>query len=403
MKYYLILIAVILFSGNSLFAQEVTHWRGPLANGVYPEKGLLKEWPAKGPELLWSFDELGKGHSSVTLSEDAVYLPTMIDSTGYIYKFSKSGELIWKVFYGKEFTESFPGARSSVTIAGDRLYMLSGMGRLVCLSTSDGRLLWSVSLIRDFGGTNITWGYTETLLVDGDIVYATPGGAENNVIALDRFSGKLIWSSPGMGELSAYCSPLLVKLPGRKLLVTHTQKSIMGIDAGNGELLWSYPHPNEWSVHPNTPLYKNGMLFCYSGYGQGGVMLKLNDNGASVKMLWITKKLDPRVGGAVEVDGYIYGSGDYDRSWQCLDWNTGEEKYAVTDIAKGTVICADGMLYCYSERGELALVPATPEGFIVSGKTRIMKGSEQHWAYPVIGDGVLYIHHGSSLMAFSIK
>ncbi|MFZ5940829.1 MAG: PQQ-binding-like beta-propeller repeat protein [Bacteroidota bacterium] len=403
MKTKALFLLIILSAGLSLYSQEITHWRGPSANGCYPDKGLLKQWPESGPALLWSYDELGQGHSSVTVAGDAVFIPTMKDGTGYICKLTLDGKLVWKVPYGNEFTESFPGSRSSVTIAGDQLYMLSGYGKLVCMSKADGKQIWTASLVSDYDGDTITWGFTETVVVDGDVLYCTPGGKVNNVIALNRHTGKLIWSSKGKGELSAYCTPLLITLPECRILVTHTQSSILGIDIKDGKLLWSYPHPNEWSVHPNTPLYNNGMVFCYSGYGQGGVMLKLENGGTSVTKVWSTKNLDPRVGGAVAVNGYIYGSGDYNRAWQCLDWNTGEEKYSATDIAKGDVIYADGMLYCYSERGELALVPATPSGFKVVSKIKITKGSEQHWAIPVIHNGVLYIHHGSSLMAYEIK
>ncbi len=397
------LFIVLVMAVMTLFSQEVTHWRGPLANGTYPEKGLLKVWPSDGPVLLWSFDELGQGHSSATVTADAVYIPTMLDGKGYIFKLTRDGKQVWKVAYGDEFVESFPGSRSSVTVAGDLIYMLSGYGKLVCLRAADGKEVWTASLLKDYDGNNITWGVTETVVVDGDRIYCTPGGKVNNVIALDRFTGKLLWSSTGKGELSAYCTPLLVTLPQRRILVTHTQASIIGIDLADGKMLWSYPHPNQWSVHPNTPLYNDGMLFCYSGYGQGGVMLKLEDGGANVSRVWSSASLDPRLGGAVAVNGYIYGSGDNNRAWQCLDWKTGEKKYESTEIAKGDVIYADGMLYCYSERGELALVPATPEGFNPVSRTRITRGSEQHWAIPVIHDGVLYIHHGTSLMAFKIR
>ncbi len=397
-----ILIITVILSGTA-FSQDVTHWRGPLANGIFPDTGLLKIWPDNGPDLLWSYDELGQGYSSATVTSEAVYIPTMFDGKGYIFKLLPDGTLVWKVSYGDEFTESFPGSRSSVTVAGDQLYMLSGYGILSCFSKSDGKLLWKVSLVRDFDGDTITWGYNETVVVNGDNVYCTPGGKVSNVIALNRFTGELVWRSSGNGELSAYCTPLLIDLPERRLLVTHTQKSILGIDTRDGKLLWSYPHPNKWSVHANTPLYNDGMLFCYSGYGQGGVMLKLENGGTSVSGIWTIKDFDPRIGGAVLVNGYIYGSGDNNRAWQCVDWMTEKEKYASTSLAKGDVISADGMLFCYSERGELALVQASPEEFKIISEMRIVKGSDQHWAYPVIYDGILYLHHGSSLMAFKIK
>ena len=168
-------------------------------------------------------------------------------------------------------------------------------------------------------------------------------------------------------------------------------------------MLWSHRHPNQYSVHPNTPIYHNGALYFFSGYGQGGGKVKLNGDGSSVSLVWTDKTIDSRMGGAVLVDGYIYGSGDQNREWRCLDWETWKEMYASRSIGKGVVIYADGMLYCYSDRGELALGKADPTGFEVTGQTRVTLGTEQHWAHPMIHDGVLYVRHGNAIIAYKVR
>ena len=398
------LIIISLFISSLAFSQSPTLWRGPSGNGIYPDKGLLKEWPAEGPVMAWHYDELGKGHSSPVFAHNRIYVTGMIETTGYVFVLSMDGKLVAKWPYGPEFTESYPGSRSTVTIAGDLLYMESGLGVLYCIDTKDGSIRWKKDFFGDFDGKNITWGVTETVLVDGDVVYCTPGGATHNVVALNRHTGAVIWSSPGKGELSAYCTPLLISLPARKLLVTHTASHILGIDAANGKLLWSHPQPNQYSVHPNTPLYYDGGLFCFSGYGQGGPKLRLSPDGSSVTEEWFAKTFDSRMGGAVLVDGYIYGSGDITgKEWQCLDWKTGEVKYKSTAAAKGVTIFADGMLIGYSQRGELFLAPATPTELKITGMTKVTLGSDQHWAHPVLNQGILYVRHGNSLMAYKVK
>ena len=132
-------------------------------------------------------------------------------------------------------------------------------------------------------------------------------------------------------------------------------------------------------------------------------MIELDDNAHKKKVLWRDKTIDSRMGGAVLVDGYIYGSGDKQRGWKALDWKTGEVQYDSTNVSKGAVIYADGMLYCYSQRGELALVPANPNEFKPSGLTKVTMGSGQHWAHPVINKGRLFVRHGNVLMAYRIK
>lgn len=398
-----VIICTIIFSTLLGAAQTPTRWRGENGNGVYNETGLLKKWPAGGPEIIWHYDDLGEGHSSPVFANNLIYISAEIDSVGYIVVLSQDGKFQWKAPYGKEFTESYPGARTSPTVVGDLLYIYSGHGILSCMNSANGEIKWQKSAFDDFHGKQIRWGVTESVVVDGDLVFMTPGGKKNNVVALNRFNGDLVWSSPGVGNTSAYCTPLLVKLPTRKILVTMTADNIIGVDVKDGKLLWSYAQTNRWQVHANTPIFYNGDLFCFSGYGQGGVMLDLSNDGASVKKVWFKKELDSRIGGMVVVDGYLYGSGDKARQWRCVDWNTGEEKYVSTEIGKGVVIYADGMLYCYSDRGELALVESTPEAFKVVSKTKVNLGSAQHWAHPVINNGRLFVRHGNVLIAYKIK
>lgn len=401
-KLYFILLPIFLYN-SFVIAQTPTKWQGPNGNGVYNGTRLLKQWPTGGPEILWHYDDLGEGHSSPAFANNLIYLSAGLDSVGYIVALTMDGKQKWKVPYGKEFYESYPGARSTPVVAGDLLYIYSGQGVLTCMDASNGNIKWTKDAFNDFDGKNIRWGVAETVLVDGDLVYFTPGGKKNNVVALNRFSGDFVWASPGMGEVSAYCSPLMVYLPARKLFVTITAGHILGLDAATGKMLWSYKHSNRYEVHANTPIFYDGGLFCFSGYGYGGVKLDLSSDGTSVKKVWFNENLDNRIGGMVVVDGYLYGSGDTHREWRCVDWKTGEEKYASKEIGKGVVISADGMLYCYSDRGELALVRANPEAFDVVNKTKVELGSGQHWSHPVIYKGLLYLRHGNVLIAYKIK
>jgi len=396
---------ILLVISTSIFvgAQTPTKWRGPSGNGTYNETGLLKNWPANGPEIVWHFDELGQGHSSPVVANGLIYVSGSIESSGYIYAISPDGKLKWKAQYAPEFTESYPGSRSSPTIVGDLLYIYSGLGVLTCMDANNGTKKWTKDVFKDFDGQNIQWGVTETVVVDGGLVYVTPGGKNNNVVALNRINGDLVWTSPAMGEKSAYCTPLLVQLPTRKLLVTMTAEHIIGLDASTGKMLWSHPQTNRWQVHANTPIYSDCGLFCFSGYGQGGVKLELSSDGSSVTKAWFSDKLDSRIGGMVLVNGYLYGSGDNSREWRCVNWKTGAEKYADKSLGKGVVIYDDGMLYCYSEKGELALVEASPEAFKIMSQTKVELGSDQHWAHPVIDSGKLYLRHGNALIAYKIK
>ncbi len=387
---------------TSVLAQEATSWRGPEASGFYPDVDLLGSWPEGGPEMLWNTDGIGKGFSSPVFANGKIYITGVLGDEGYIFVMDMSGKIVKKFPYGKEFTESYLGSRSSVTVVGDIIYMLSGLGRLVCME-ADGNIKWAKDLFSDYDGRNIRWGITETVLVDGDVLYCTPGGEVNNVLALNRHTGDLIWSTKGKSEKSGYCTPLMVELPSRKLLVTMTENHILGMDAKSGNLLWSYPQTNQYMVHANTPVYHDGAIFCFSGYGQGGVMLDINEDGSKAEKKWFSSMMDSRMGGAVYYDGYIYGSGDKSRVWFCTEWESGDTTYTSKEIAIGVVIMADEKLFCYSQRGELAMVKADPKEFKLLGETKVELGTEQHWAHPVIHQGILYVRHGEVLMAYKIK
>ena len=178
--------------------------------------------------------------------------------------------------------------------------------------------------------------------------------------------------------------------------------AVFQVDADKGKYLWRHSQINEWSVHPNTPLYHDGQLYCVSGYGKGGVMLRISDDGKEPTQLWRDTNLDSRMGGVVLVDGRIYGAGDANRKWFSLDWETGEVLYSATLVGKGNVIYADGMLYGYGENGKIGLIEPGESEFKMVSSFRVPYGSDQHWAHLVIHDKKLYVRHGNSMMVYSI-
>ncbi len=396
----LLFIGFIVFNLN---AQQATQWRGQNSEAKYSAPGLLPVWPDAGPEVIWHFDELGNGYSSPAFANGKIYCTGEIDNRGYVFILNENGYLEKKVAYGSEFTVNYPGARATPAILENMAYMATGYGELVALNLDNGQVIWKKDLAKDFGAENLRFGFTETVLIDGDKLYFTPGGKEYNIVAIDRANGALIWKSAGKGKPSAYCTPKLVKLGKREFLVTHTDDEIVAVDAKDGKLLWSYPFPNQYNIHPNTPIFQDNALFCFSGYGQGGVKLVLNDDGSAITKAWSTSKMDSQMGGAEIVDGFVYASGHKSRGWFCYDWNTGEEKWHATDLGNGVIIMAGDKFIIYSDRGELALVNPNPDKLEIISKVKVDFGTAEHWAHPVVHNGILYVRHGKSLIAYKIS
>ena len=380
-----------------------SQWRGENRDGIYNETGLLKEWPAGGPELLWYSEELGDGYSSPAIANNRIYVAGLYSDDLVLSIFDLSGKLLTRKAIGKEWKESYPGARSTINVNDGKLYIFNSLGHLHCLNEKTLDLIWKKDLLKDFDGRNLRWGMTEAPLIVGDIIYLTPGGVKYNVVALNKNTGELIWHSAGKGSPSTYCSPLFIDNYSIPIVVTNTEEYILALNADTGEKLWAYPQTNRYNIHPNTPLYSDGMIFATTGYGSGSTMLRLKDGGKSVEQVWHNKELDNQMGGSIRVGDYIYVSGHDNKYWFCADWKTGEIKYKVREIGPCNVIFADGMLYCYSDKGVMSLVKPNPNKFELAGSFDVTLGTEQHWAHPVIHDGVLYIRHGDALMAYKVK
>jgi len=398
----LLFLLIITCASGAIFSQEIVQWRGENRDGIYNETGLLQEWPSGGPEMLWHFDGLGDGHASAAVTKDRIYTCGTLNGNGFVVALSQQGELQWKTVYGKEWMESWEGVRTTPLIYADKLYLMSAYGLITCMNRNNGEIIWQVDVLKEYGGRNIVWGITENLVIHNDKLYCTVGGTEHNVIALNKDNGKLIWTSKGNGEESAYCSPTVIKHNNRYIFVTQTANSILGFDADTGELLWSHTQTNQYSVHANTPLYHNGQIYIVSGYGKGGVMLKLSDDGSSITELWRNKDINHKSGGFVLVDGKLYGAVDMGNTWHCIDWNTGKTLYSVSMFKSGNIIYADGRLYCYSESGEIALLEPKENTFKKCGQFRVPYGEKHHWAHLVIDNKRLFVRHGSSLMVYSI-
>ena len=396
--------ALSLIMGWQAHAQVDSQWRGPQRDGVYPGERLLKEWPENGPRLIWQAEGLGEGYSSAAVTAERVYVTGLIKGEGFLFAFDTQKTPLWTSSYGREWSGSHPGARTTPTVVGDRVYVMSAVGRVVCFESEKGESVWAVDLAEEFGARNLQWGMTESLLVDGDRVFCTPGGRNVMVAALDRHTGRTIWKIKGNGETSGYCSPRIVEHGSRRLLLTMTQRSLVGLDADTGEYLWRQSHVTDYDVNANTPIYRDGEVLTVSGYGTGSQLFRISRDGSRVERVWGQSRLDSQMGAAVVVDGFIYGSGHNSRGWHCVDWNSGKVRYSARKIGnKGNIILADGLLYCYSERGDVALVRPNPDEFEVISSFRVREGSGPHWAHPVIKDGRLYVRHGEVLQVYDIS
>ncbi|MEI7423249.1 MAG: PQQ-binding-like beta-propeller repeat protein [Prolixibacteraceae bacterium] len=397
-------------ASSSLQPVTSSQWRGPNRDGIYQESGLLKKWPAEGPKMLWSYDGLGTGMGSVAVYKEKVYvtgIPDTLTSEGFLFAFDTKGKLLWKKSYGKDWTGIFPGARSTPTIVDDLLYLENGNGSVLCLKTDNGEKVWSVDFFKDLQCDSVQFGFSESLLIDGNRIFCTPGGQTNNVVALNRFTGKKIWGSPAYREPATYTSPILINQNGTHLLVNLTASSIIGLDADTGEMYWRIHQFQDNKIHANTPAYFDGKLLISSASrkdSSGLVLLQLSPDGKKAEIAWRNKEFINLMEGFVIKDGYLFGSAYLQPKWFCIDLKTGLTKFIAKELGGGPVVYADGLFYCYAEKdGEIALAEGTPEQFRIISRFKVPMGTAQHWAHPVIAGKKLYVRHNDALMVFDLS
>jgi len=404
MKKWVVVVSVVLLAVSALFWVDWPQSSGPTGDGIREDAELLKSWPDGGPKELWAYEELGGGFSSVAIADGTIYTVGLVGSDGVLYALDLNGKLKWKKVYGPEWTKkgAFPGTRTTPTIDGERLYLMSGHGRIACYNAKTGERVWFKDTLDEFEGENIEWGIAESVLIEGDMAICTPGGKDATVVALDKTNGQTIWTSKGLSERSAYCTPAIIDRGPNRIILTMVQQSIVGIDARTGEVYWRHPNKVSYDISAVTPVYENGMMYVSNGYRHGGHMFLLSADGTASEKKWSAKNPDVHHGGVVLVDGCVHGAGT-DQKWYCVELATGKVKFSERLVGKGSVIYADGMLYGYGEKGDVGLIKIGPGGYEMVSSFRITRGSDKHWAHPAIFDGRLYIRHGNALMCYDIR
>jgi|WetSurMetagenome_2_1015567.scaffolds.fasta_scaffold00021_18 outer membrane protein assembly factor BamB len=409
------LIFLALFTGF-INGQNINDWRPENRTGVSSETGLLKSWTTSGPALIWSNLEISKGYSSPSFGNNSIYITGTIGADDILYSMNMDGKILWKTVMGRAWNGSNPESRATPTVEGNKIYTCSGYGDLACIDGISGKIIWTNKASELNKGTYGSWGIAESLLIDGNKIYFSPGGPETMTIALNKTNGAVIWKSASLNDKPGYVSPVLISYGGKKMIINLSLGHVFGVDASNGEILWNMSHElssdpdlRRWDlIKCTTPIFKDGMVYVTGGYDTGGMMIRIGDDGKSAQVVWTDTVLDNHHGGVVLVNGYIYGSNWLNNNmgnWCCIEWKTGKKMWEESWNCKGSIISADGMLYIYDERrGNVGLLKVNPEKFELVSSFQVNLGDAgPYWAHPVIHNGILYIRHTNALMAYNIR
>jgi outer membrane protein assembly factor BamB len=409
-------LAGVLLSFASIVAPasaakfEWPQWQGPTRNCLTTETGLLKAWPEEGPKRLWMVENLGAGYSGPAVVNGRIYITGERDDTCYLIALDENtGSEIWATPLGPGLKNDWgDGPRGTPTVDGDFIYAMSGKGKLGCFRAKDGSEVWSTSMT-ELGGKEPTWGFCESVLVDGDKVVCTPGGDQGAIAALDKKTGNVLWRSAELNDGAQYASISRAMFHGQPQYVQLFTSRVAGVSPDDGRLLWQADWPGGKVAVIPTPIIGDSQIFVTSGYGAGCMLVQISDQNEATKV-YENHEMKNHHGGVIRIGDYVYGHSD-GVGWMCVDWATGEKKWREREkLTKGAIAYADGMFYLLGEEdGTVVLIDASPEGWQEHGRfslaplSTIRKDKSHIWTHPVIVDGKLFLRDQDHFYCYDVK
>ncbi len=374
----ILILAVLGLRRGAVLGADWPHWRGPDYNGISSET----DWDARGlsdsTRPVWTAS-VGIGFSAVSVADGkAVTMGNVDKTTDVVFCFdAESGRAIWTYRYEEPLTPNLyeGGPNATPTIHEGRVYTISKTGKLFCLDLENGKVIWQ----GETEAKKPEWGFAGSPLIDGDRVFYNVG---DHGLALEKDTGETVWQS-GRGE-SGYATAVPFVLEEQKQLALFGKNQLLSVNPADGTVLWSYPWKTSWNVNASDPLVHGREILITSGYNHGAALLRVVEG--RPQRIWENKNMRSQLSGPVLIDGYLYGIDE--NQLVCLDWTTGQQKWAEKAVGKGSLMAAGDRLIVLSERGRLIFAQARPEAFTEISSAQILNG--RCWTMPVLANGRIY-------------
>jgi outer membrane protein assembly factor BamB len=391
---------ITLATAPTALAHDWPHWRGPDRNGTSTESNWLHEWPADGPKVVWKA-EVGLGFSSMVIASNRMFTLGHADEQDTVHAFDAStGTTLWKHSYPAELGDKYfeGGTTGTPTVDGDRVYVLSRWGDMLCLGAADGKVHWSKNVQQETASRPPDWGFTGAPLVQGDRVFLNVGEAG---LALNKKDGSIAWAS-GKKE-AGYSTPLPFREGNEEVAVFSSGEGYAAVRLRDGKSIWSVRWLTQYGVNAADPILHDGHVFLSSGYGKGSGLFKIGT--AQPEATWKSKVLATQMNPAVLHQGHLYGTaGDTTTkaALKCVEFATGTEKWSRPNFGSGGVLIAAGRLIALNGTGELMTAPATPEGFQPTASAQVIGGKT--WTAPVLANGIVYCRNArGEVVALNVR
>ncbi|OQY30432.1 MAG: hypothetical protein B6244_00515 [Candidatus Cloacimonetes bacterium 4572_55] len=382
---------------------EWAQWRGPNRDGISQETGLLKSWPENGPKELWRIP-LGKGFSGMSITKEGrLYTMFSIEDDAFVGCFdAASGKEIWRVPIGENFSDSHgDGPRGTPTVHDGVVYLFTAYAKVYALDAETGQELWTHDLATKFKAQIPRWGFSSSLLVEGDVILVETAGLDGHLfMGLDKKSGEIVWKS--QNGVAGYSSPIGVTIGGVRQIIFFVGDKIMSISPTDGTLYWEKKWETDYKCNIATPIFiPPNKIFISSGYGEGSAMFQVDVQGKNVtaSSLWETKKMRNHMSSCVRYENYLYGFDE--KVLKCISVTDGKEKWKKKGFGKGSLVLADGLLIIFGDDGDLALAEVTPVEYREKSAVKVL--DDLCWTRPSLADGKLYLRNMEEMVCLDIR
>ncbi|MBI5393752.1 MAG: PQQ-like beta-propeller repeat protein [Verrucomicrobia bacterium] len=369
---------------HSTIASDWPQWRGPNRDGISTEAGWTVRWPATGPKQLWKLN-VGTGCASVAVSQGRVFTLGNKDNTDTaVCLDANTGAVVWKHSYACPLDPNLfeGGPAATPTVDGDRVYTLSRAGHLFCLQAATGKVLWSKHLQKDLGAKMPTWGFSGSPLVLNNWLLLDVGAPGAATVAFDKMTGVVAWKNGD--EPASYGSLIAFPHGGKTCLASFNVAGLAVRDAADGKALAQFPWKTSYDINPVTPIIAGDRIFISSGYNKGAGLFQFGAGG--LKSLWESKKMRNHFNSCVLWKNHLYG---FDESTlACMEFATGTVKWTEKNLAKGSLMLADGKLIIQGEKGDLVIAETTPMAYKELARAKVLGG--RCWVVPVLANGRIH-------------
>jgi hypothetical protein len=429
---FMTVVAIVIINVLNSHAQDWPQFLGPDRNSISPQKGLLRSWPEKGPEVLWSV-EVGRGFGGPVVKNGLVYLLDRDDEVGDMMRCLslQTGEERWRFAYESPGEVPYPGSRSIPIVDDRHVYSVGPNGDLYCVDINTHQMVWKKNVWSDFGGAKVPmWGVAQNPLIYGDLLItaaraphqAGGGFVAYKVVAYNKTTGNLVWETSSLGN-ETYSSPTVVKVHGEDHVVFITSQTnqftnrgapeikgnVAGMDPRTGKILWQY---SDWGCIISVPCAVdagNNRLLITGGYDQGTTMIQINkkaDGTFETTEIFKTLEFEDQTKPPLLHNGYFYGMFRTNRRNEGLICMNMEGKVMWKTVRnpafdRGSLILADGLFLATDGMKALYLIEPDPTAFKPVSKVELLEGS-LNWAPLALADGKLLIRDQGKMFCLKV-